>query len=603
MEATQEKELLRGGQFLVKETKCEDVFTPEDFSEEQNMMKEAVMEFNEREIIAHKPRFEAKDYALTEEVMRKAGELGFLGVAVPEAYGGLGMGFVSTCLTCDYISSGTGSFSTAFGAHTGIGTMPITLYGTEAQKQKYVPKLATGEWFGAYCLTEPGAGSDANSGKTTAELSADGKSYKINGQKMWISNAGFCSVMIVFARIEDDKNITGFIVEYDKNNPNGITLGEEEHKLGIRASSTRQVFFNDTVVPVENMLAGRGEGFKIAMNALNVGRIKLAAACLDSQRRILNTGVQYANERKQFKTPISDFGAIKTKLAKMATDAYAGESATYRAAKNIEDRIALREAAGNTHQEAELKGVEEYAIECSILKVAVSEDVQNCADEGIQIFGGMGFSEETPMEAAWRDARIARIYEGTNEINRMLSVGMLVKKAMKGHVDLLGPAQAVQQELMGIPSFETPDYSELFSEEKAMIAKLKKVFLMVAGAAVQKYGPDMEQHQQLLIAAADILIEIYMAESTILRTEKNAKRTSEKEQAVQIAMSKLYLYNAVSIVEGKGKESIISFAEGDEQRMMLMGLKRFTKYTNYPDIVDLRNEIAEKVKAEGKYCF
>lgn len=603
MAETENKELLRGGQFLVKETKCEDVFTPEDFSEEQNMMKEAVMEFNDREIIAHKPRFEAKDYALTEEVMRKAGELGFLGVAVPEAYGGLGMGFVSTCLTCDYISSGTGSFSTAFGAHTGIGTMPITLYGTEAQKQKYVPKLATGEWFGAYCLTEPGAGSDANSGKTTAELFADGKSYKINGQKMWISNAGFCSVMIVFARIEDDKNITGFIVEYDGDNPNGITLGEEEHKLGIRASSTRQVFFNDTVVPVENMLAGRGEGFKIAMNALNVGRIKLAAACLDSQRRILNTGVQYANERKQFKTPISDFGAIKTKLAKMATDAYAGESATYRAAKNIEDRIALREAAGNTHQEAELKGVEEYAIECSILKVAVSEDVQNCADEGIQIFGGMGFSEETPMEAAWRDARIARIYEGTNEINRMLSVGMLVKKAMKGHVDLLGPAQAVQSELMGIPSFEKPDYSELFSEEKAMIAKLKKVFLMVAGAAVQKYGTELEQHQQLLIAAADILIEIYMAESTILRTEKNAKRTSEKEQAVQIAMSKLYLYNAVSIVEGKGKESIISFAEGDEQRMMLMGLKRFTKYQNYPDIVDLRNEIAEKVKAENKYCF
>ena len=603
MEATQEKELLRGGQFLVKETKCEDVFTPEDFSEEQNMMKEAVMEFNEREIIAHKPRFEAKDYALTEEVMRKAGELGFLGVAVPEAYGGLGMGFVSTCLTCDYISSGTGSFSTAFGAHTGIGTMPITLYGTEAQKQKYVPKLASGEEFGAYCLTEPGAGSDANSGKTTAELSLDGKSYKINGQKMWISNAGFCSVMIVFARIEDDKNITGFIVEYDGDNPNGITLGEEEHKLGIRASSTRQVFFNDTIVPVENMLAGRGEGFKIAMNALNVGRIKLAAACIDSQRRIVTTGVQYATERKQFKTPIADFGAIKMKLAKMATDAYAGESATYRAAKNIEDRIAFREAAGNTHQEAELKGVEEYAIECSILKVAVSEDVQNCADEGIQIFGGMGFSEETPMEAAWRDARIARIYEGTNEINRMLSVGMLVKKAMKGHVDLLGPATAVQNELMGIPSFETPDYSELFAEEKAMITKLKKVFLMVAGAAVQKYGPEMEKHQQLLIAASDILIEIYMAESTILRTEKNVKRTSEKEQCVQIAMSKLYLYNAVNIIEDKGKESIISFAEGDEQRMMLMGLKRYTKYTNYPDIVDLRNEIAEKVKAENKYCF
>jgi len=598
---TKEKDILRGGQFLVKETNCDDIFTPEDFSEEQNMMKEAVMEFNDRQVIPHRQRFEAKDYAFTEECMRKAGELGFLGVAVPEAYGGLGMGFVSTMLVCDYISSGTGSFSTAFGAHTGIGTLPITLYGTEEQKKKYVPKLATGEWFGAYCLTEPGAGSDANSGKTTATLTKDGKHYLINGQKMWISNAGFCNLMIVFARIEVDKYITGFIVE---NNPkNGITMGEEEHKLGIRASSTRQVFFNDCKVPVENMLSERGNGFKIAMNALNVGRIKLAGACVDSQRRITTMSVQYANERKQFKTPISEFGAIKVKLAEMATSAYACESGTYRASKNIEDRIALRVAAGNTHQEAELKGVEEYAIEASILKVAVSEDVQNCADEGIQIFGGMGFSEETPMEAAWRDARITRIYEGTNEINRMLIVGMLVKKAMKGHVDLLGPAQAVQEELMGIPSFETPDYSELFSEEKEMIKKLKKTFLMVAGGAVQKYGQNLEEHQQLLIAAADILIEIYMAESTILRTEKNAKRFGEESQSVQIAMSKLYLYHAVDIVEEKGKESIISFAEGDEQRMMLMGLKRFTKYTNYPDIVDLRKEIAEKVKAENKYCF
>ena len=598
-----EKDILRGGQFLVKETKCENVFTPEDFTEEQIMMKESVMEFNDREIIPHKARFEAKDFALTESVMRKAGDMGFLSVAVPEVYGGMGMGFVSTVLTCDYISSGTGSFSTAFGAHTGIGTMPITLYGTDEQKLKYVPKLASGEWFGSYCLTEPGAGSDANSGKTTADLSEDGKSYKINGQKMWISNAGFCSVMIVFARIETDKNITGFIVEYDGDNPNGITLGEEEHKLGIRASSTRQVFFNDTVIPAKNMLGGRGEGFKIAMNSLNVGRIKLAAACLDSQRRIINTAVNYAKERQQFKTPIADFGAIKVKLAEMAASAYAGESATYRASKDIEDRIAMREASGNTHQEAELKGVEEYAIECSILKVAVSEDVQNCADEGIQIFGGMGFSEETPMESAWRDARIARIYEGTNEINRMLSVGMLVKKAMKGHVDLLGPASKVEEELLGIPSFESPDYSALFSEEKEMVKKLKKIFLMVAGGAVQKYGPQLEEHQQLLIAAADILIEIYMAESAILRTEKNVKRTSQEEQSAQIAMAKLYLYHAVDIVEEKGKESIISFAEGDQQRIMLMGLKRFTKYTNYPDIVDLRIEIAEKVKEENSYCF
>jgi len=474
---TLEKDILRGGQFLVKESKCEDIFTPEDFSEEQIMMRDAVREFNDREIVAHRERFEAKDYKLTEEVMKKAGELGFLGVAVPEEYGGMGMGFVSTMITCEYISSGNGSLSTAFGAHTGIGTMPITLYGTEAQKQKYVPKLASGEWMGAYCLTEPGAGSDANSGKTTATLSEDGKSYKINGQKMWISNAGFCNLMIVFARIENDKNITGFIVEYDGASPNGITLGEEEHKLGIRASSTRQVFFNDTVVPLENMLSVRGGGFKIAVNALNVGRIKLAAACIDSQRRVTETALKYATERKQFKTPIANFGAIKAKLAEMATNTYAGEAASYRAAKNIEDRINQRLANGNSHSEAELKGVEEYAIECSILKVTVSEDIQACADEGIQIFGGMGFSEETPMEAAWRDSRISRIYEGTNEINKMLSVGMLIKKAMKGHVDLLGPATAVGEELMGIPSFDTPDYSELFTEEKEMISKLKKSIL------------------------------------------------------------------------------------------------------------------------------
>lgn len=594
-------DITRGGQFLVKETPCENIFTPEDFSEEQLLMRESVKDFVDKEIWPNKKRFEAKDYKFTEELMRKAGEMGFLSIAVPEAYGGMGMGFVDTCLVCDYISGATGSFSTAFGAHTGIGTMPIILYGTEEQKQKYVPKLATGEWFGAYCLTEPNAGSDANSGKTKAVLSEDGKYYKITGNKMWISNAGFCSLFIVFARIEEDKNITGFIVE---NNPsNGISMNEEEHKLGIRASSTRQVFFIDTKVPVENMLCGRGEGFKIAMNALNVGRIKLAAACLDAQRRITTNAVQYANERIQFNSPISSFGAIRYKLAEIATAAYAGESATYRAAKDIETRIKLREAEGSTSQEAELKGVEEFAIECSILKVAVSEDVQQSADEGIQIYGGMGFSEDTPMESAWRDARIARIYEGTNEINRMLSVGMLLKKAMKGHVDLIGPASRVQAELMEIPSFERIDYSVLFSEEKEIIQKLKKAFLMIAGSAAQKYGVELEEHQQILIAAADVLIEIYMAESTVLRTEKLAKKVGEENCKEQIAMAQLYLYKAVDIISSRGKESIISFTEGDEQRIMLMGLKRFTKYTNHPNVVGLREIITTKLVSENSYCF
>jgi alkylation response protein AidB-like acyl-CoA dehydrogenase len=533
--------------------------------------------------------------------MQKAGELGLLSIAVPESYGGMGMGFVSTMLVCDYISGVSGSFSTAFGAHTGIGTMPITLYGNEEQKQKYVPKLASGEWFGAYCLTEPGAGSDANSGKTKAILSEDGTHYLITGQKMWISNAGFANLFIVFARIEDDKNITGFIVENDPSN--GISYGEEEHKLGIHSSSTRQVFFNETKVPVENMLSERGNGFKIAMNALNVGRIKLAAACLDAQRRVIREAVKYAKERVQFGTPIADFGAIKEKLAVMATNCYADESAAYRAAKDIENSIDNRLGKGSTHQEAELKGVEEFAIECSILKVIVSEHIQSCSDEGIQIFGGMGFSADAPMESAWRDARISRIYEGTNEINRMLSVGMLIKKAMKGHVDLLGPAYAVKEELMGIPSFEVPDFSEPLSQEIDLVKRLKKVFLMVAGAAVEKYGTELESNQMLLLCAADILIEIYQSESVVYRTLKNIERFGVESQKVQMAMTQLYVFNATEHIERRAKEGIASISEGDEQRGMLMGLKRFTKYQNLPNIVGIKELIAESVKNSDGYVF
>ena len=593
--------IIRGGQFIVKTPNPSSIFTIEDLSEEQRMMRESTKEFAERELWANWERFEKKDYEFTKVCMQKAGELGLLSIAVPESYGGMGMGFVSTMLVCDYISGVSGSFSTAFGAHTGIGTMPITLYGNEEQKQKYVPKLASGEWFGAYCLTEPGAGSDANSGKTKAILSEDGSHYLTTGQKMWISNAGFANLFIVFARVEDDKNITGFIVENDPSN--GISYGEEEHKLGIHSSSTRQVFFNETKVPLENMLSERGNGFKIAMNALNVGRIKLAAACLDAQRRVIREAVKYAKERVQFGTPIADFGAIKEKLAVMATNCYADEAAAYRAAKDIEDSIANRLAKGSSHQEAELKGVEEFAIECSILKVIVSEHMQTCSDEGIQIFGGMGFSADAPMESAWRDARISRIYEGTNEINRMLSVGMLIKKAMKGHVDLLGPAYAVKEELMGIPSFEVPDFSEPLSQEVDLIQRLKKVFLMVAGAAVEKYGTELETNQMLLLCAADILIEIYQSESVVYRTLKNIDRYGVESQKVQIAMSQLYVFNATEHIERKAKEGIASISEGDEQRGMLMGLKRFTKYQNLPNIVGIKELIAESVKNTDGYVF
>jgi len=588
---------LKGGEFLIKEIPANEIFTLEELSEEQKMLRDSAKEFIDREVIPHHERFEKKDYALTEETMRKLGEMGLLGITVPEEYGGLGMGFVSTMLACDYVSGGNGSLATAYGAHTGIGTLPTLLYGSEELKKKYLPDLATGTKFGAYCLTEPDAGSDANSGKTRAKLSEDGKHYIINGQKMWISNAGFADTFTLFAKIDDDKNITGFVINRSElEDPNSLTFGEEEHKLGIRSSSTRQVFFNDMKIPVENMLGERNNGFKIALNALNVGRIKLAAANLDGQRRILNHSIQYSNERKQFGVSISTFGAIRKKLAEMAAGVFVSEAGSYRLAKNVEDKIAELVSGGMNHQQAELKGVEEFAVEASILKVFVSDLTQVTADEGIQIYGGMGFSEDTPMEAAWRDARIGRIYEGTNEINRLLAVGMLIKKAMKGELDLLSPAMAISKELMGIPSFEVPDYSELMSEEKAILANLKKVFLMVSGAALQKYMMDIEKQQHLLLNASEILNQIYMAESAVLRAEKHFSADS-----TEVAMAQLNLYKAIEKIISAAKEGIVSFAEGDEQRMMLSGLRRFTKYTNHPNVVALTEKVAAEYIAKGHY--
>ncbi|CAI8783122.1 acyl-CoA dehydrogenase family protein [Chryseobacterium sp. IT-36CA2] len=588
---------LKGGEFLIKQIPANEIFSIEELNEEQKMLRDSAKEFIDREVVPQKERFEKKDYAFTEETMRKLGEMGMLGIAVPEEYGGLGMGFVTTMLACDYISGTTGSLATAYGAHTGIGTLPIVLYGTEEQKKKYLPDLAAGTKFGAYCLTEPDAGSDANSGKTKAKLSEDGKHYIINGQKMWISNAGFADTFTLFAKIDDDKNITGFVINRSElENPESLTFGEEEHKLGIRASSTRQVFFNDMKIPVENLLGERNNGFKIALNALNVGRIKLAAACLDAQRRILNHSIQYSNERKQFGVSIATFGAIRKKIAEMATGVFVSEAGSYRAAKNVQDKIDELVAAGLSHQEAELKGVEEFAVECSILKVFVSDLAQHTADEGIQVYGGMGFSEDTPMEAAWRDSRISRIYEGTNEINRLLAVGMLIKRAMKGELDLLSPAMAISKELMGIPSFEVPDYSEFMSEEKAIIANLKKVFLMVSGAALQKYMMDIEKQQHLLLNASEILNQIYMAESAVLRAEKHFS-----PESVEAAMAQLNLYKAVEKIITAAKEGIISFAEGDEQRMMLSGLRRFTKYTNHPNVVALTEKVAAHYIEKGAY--
>ena len=594
-----ERTIVKGGEFIIKENNSQDVFTPEDFTDEQVLMKESVQEFINREILPNKERFEKKDYNFTKECMQKAGELGFLAVGVPENYGGLGMGFVSSMLVCDYISGSTGSFSTAFGAHTGIGTLPLVLYGNEEQKKKYIPKLASGEWFGAYCLTEPGAGSDANSGKTKAVLSSDKKYYLISGQKMWISNAGFADLFIVFARIEDDKNITAFIVPSDSNN--GITLGDEENKLGIHASSTRQVFFNETKVPIGNMLSERGQGFKIAMNALNIGRIKLGVACLDAQRKVIEYSVKYANERVQFKTPISNFGAIKEKIARMATTCFVGESANYRAGYDIESKIKSLKAKGLDDQTAELKGVEEFAIECSLIKVGSSEDIQNCADEGIQIFGGMGFSADTPMESAWRDARIGRIYEGTNEINRMLSVGMLLKKSLKGELDLMGVVMKLVEEITKGKVSKSENNESILNEELTILKNLKNVFLIIAGSAFQKYGSEFQKHQQSLLGLSDMLIEIYFAESALLRTIKNNDRGHEI--SYQCDMSKLYLFEATDLIQKKAKEIIGNISKGEAKKTLLKGIHRLCRYEDLPDIISLKNKIAEKVISENKYCF
>tara|TARA_B100001057_G_scaffold98545_1_gene95279 strand:+ start:2661 stop:4451 length:1791 start_codon:yes stop_codon:yes gene_type:complete len=594
---TKNKLKLNGGEFLLRESLSNEIFTPEDFSQEQLMMKDTIVDFMDREIWPDKMKYEEKNYELTLQAMKKIGELGLLGVSLEEKYGGMGMDFTSTMLAVDYVSGTSGSVATAYGAHTGIAILPIYLFGNEDQKQKYLPKLASGEWFGSYCLTEPTAGSDANSGKTKAELSDDGSHYKITGQKMWISNAGFADIFIVFARIEDDKNITAFIVQNDPKN--GIELGEEEKKLGIHSSSTRQVFFSDTKVPVENLLGERNGGFRIAMNALNVGRIKLGAGNLDGQRRSISISTDYANNRIQFKQPISNFGAIKEKLASMATSCYAGESACYRAANDVQSKIDEYQSTGLSKQESELKGVEEFALECSILKVAISEDMQICADEGIQIFGGMGFSAEAPIESAWRDARIGRIYEGTNEINRMLIIGMLLKKAMKGSLDIMTP----YQDVLNNKPLSIEEKCETFDDEIILVENIKKIFLLLLGKAFEKYGPEIEKNQQVLLSLSDLAIEGYLSESTLKRTIKNINRSSIGDQFDQINMTKLYVYEACQIVIKKSSDIINSIIDLKSQDEIYSSITSKLKYSENPNIFELKTKIAEKIISENRYCF
>jgi alkylation response protein AidB-like acyl-CoA dehydrogenase len=598
MEAVAQKSAIKGGEFIIRETSADEIFIPEHFTEEQKMMAAATQDFIDLEITPNVDRIDSMEPGLMPALMEKAGELGLLGVAVPEEYGGLGMNFNTSMLMADIIAA-SGSFSTAYGAHTGIGTLPILYYGTEEQKQKYLPKLASGEWKACYCLTEPDAGSDANSGKTKAKLSDDGKHYIINGQKMWISNAGFADLFIVFAKIDDDKNLTAFIVEKEFG---GITMNDEERKLGIKGSSTRQVFFNDCTVPVENMLSERENGFKIAVNVLNVGRIKLGAGVINGCKTVASQATNYANERKQFGVSISSFGAIKAKLATMATKTYAIESAAYRAGQNIDDRIESLINEGMDPSKAKLKALEQFSIECAIIKIHGSEVLDFCVDEGVQIYGGMGFSEEAPMARAYRDARITRIYEGTNEINRMLLVGMMFKRAMKGELDLLGPAMAVGKELTSVPSFETPDMSAPLAEEKDVLKKLKKAALMVAGKAAETFGPTLNDEQEVLMHIADMLIEIYVAESTLLRTERLMGIYGDEGSQLYQQMAKLYMRDAVQKIRNHGEEAVACFTEGDELKVLLMGMKRFTKI-NSVNTRDLRRAIADKMISENKFPY
>ena len=588
---------IKGGEFIIRDTEANDIFIPENWTEEQRMIAQMCDDFINTEVVPHLERIYSMEEGLMPSIMEKAGELGLLGLSVPEDLGGMGVDFKTSLLATEYLGTGH-SFSVAYGAHTGIGTLPLLYYGNEDQKQKYIPKLASGEWKAAYCLTEPGSGSDANSGKTKAVLTEDGKHYVLNGQKMWITNGGFANLFTVFAKIDDDDKLTAFLVEADSE---GISLNPEEKKMGIKGSSTRQVFFNNVKVPIENMLSDRENGFKIALNILNIGRIKLAAGVLGGAKGTITDSVIYANEREQFGRSISKYGAIRYKLAQQCIEAFVTESATYRAGQNIDDAIKGYMDEGMSKGEATLKGIEQFAPECAILKVAGSECLDYVVDEAVQIYGGMGYSAESRVEKAYRDARINRIFEGTNEINRLLTVDMVLRRALKGELDLMGPAMAVANELMSIPEMSDAPEGVLGNEFKYLTG-FKKTILMVAGSAVQKLMDKMAKEQEVLMNIADMSIITYMAESTLLRVQQMIEKNGEEACQEQIAMVKTYFFDAADKINKAGKDALVSFAEGDELRMMMMGLKRFTKTEPY-NVKEARQLISQKLIDANQYCY
>lgn len=588
---------IKGGEFIIKDTLPHEIFTPEEWSEEQRMIAQMCDDFIAQEVKPNLDRIDSMEEGMMVSLLDKSGELGLLGLSVPEELGGMGVDFKTSLLATERLGKGH-SFSVAYGAHTGIGSLPLLYYGNEEQKAKYSPKLASGEWKAAYCLTEPSAGSDANSGKTKAVLSEDGKHYILNGQKMWITNGGFAHLFTVFAKIDDDAKLTAFLVEADSE---GISLNPEEKKLGIKGSSTRQIFFNNVKVPVENMLSTRENGFKIALNILNIGRIKLCAGVLGGAKEAIGDSIRYSNEREQFGRPISKYGAIRYKIAEQAIRTWVAESALYRAGQNIDDAVEAYVAGGMSKGEATLKGIELFAPECAILKVCGSEALDYVVDEAVQIFGGMGYSAESSVERAYRDSRINRIFEGTNEINRMLIVEMVLRRAMKGELDLMGPAMAVANELMSIPDFgDAPE--GILANEIAALKGFKKVILMTAGSAVQKLMATLSKEQEVLMGISDIAILTYQAESALLRAQKMIEAKGEEAAAIQIAIVKTFFYDAADQINKLGKDVLNSFAEGDELKMMQMGLKRFTKLDSI-NPKETRQVIAQKLIADGTYSL
>jgi alkylation response protein AidB-like acyl-CoA dehydrogenase/thymidine kinase len=597
------KTVLKGGEWLVKESSPFETFFPENFSEEQRMIRDMCDQFLDSEVIPILDRIDNLEPGLMKSLLRKAGELGLLATSFPEEFGGLGKDFVTSTIVNEYLGAGY-SFSVAVAAHTGIGTLPILYFGTQEQKQKYIPKLISGEWIGAYGLTEPNSGSDALGAKTSAKLSSDGKFYILNGQKCWITNGGFADVYTVFAKIEGEnlpKEKTGFTAFIIERGTEGFTQGPEEHKMGIKGSSTVQLYFQDCKVPVENLLGEIGKGHKIAFNILNIGRLKLCAAAIGGSRRAVTTSVQYAINREQFKQPISNFGAIKHKLAEMAIKVFVAESSLYRTSNQIDEKEKELIEAGKPFSEALLGAAEEYAIECAMLKVYGSEILDFVVDEGVQIHGGNGFSAEYSISRAYRDSRINRIYEGTNEINRLLTLDMTLKRAMQGRLNLMGPAAEIQKELMSIPDFVVEE-NDLFSKEKKLVSNLKKAILMTAGVAVQKLMMKLQNEQEVLMNIADMAIETFNAESIMLRVMKMVDQSGETASQHYLDIMRTYLYDAADKVNKSGKDAINAFADGDEQRMILMGLKHFTKSEPF-NSKEARRRIADKMISEKKYCF